>query len=76
MAMATQTWVPEEPQRLSCSAYDHLFLVTLVQIFLQRHLNIGGFFFQHVFESVLRQIPSGYVKIAIENGHRNSEFSH
>ena len=21
-------------------------------------------------------IPSGYVKIAIENGHRNSEFSH
>ena len=44
MAMATQTWVPEEPQRLSCSAYDHLFLVTLVQIFLQRHLNIGGFF--------------------------------
>jgi hypothetical protein len=22
------------------------------------------------------QLPSGYVKIAIENGHRNSEFSH
>ena len=22
------------------------------------------------------EIPSGYVKIAIENGHRNSEFSH
>ena len=21
-------------------------------------------------------LPSGYVKIAIENGHRNSEFSH
>ena len=21
-------------------------------------------------------IPSGYVKIAIENGHRNGEFSH
>ena len=21
-------------------------------------------------------VPSGYVKIAIENGHRNSEFSH
>ena len=23
-----------------------------------------------------RCVPSGYVKIAIENGHRNSEFSH
>ena len=23
-----------------------------------------------------KQIPSGYVKIAIENGHRNSELSH
>jgi len=23
-----------------------------------------------------RVIPSGYVKIAIENGHINSEFSH
>jgi len=22
------------------------------------------------------QIPSGYVKIAMENGHRNSGFSH
>jgi hypothetical protein len=22
------------------------------------------------------QIPSGYVKIAIENGHRNSGFAH
>ena len=22
------------------------------------------------------EIPSGYVKIAIENGHRNSEISH
>ena len=22
------------------------------------------------------EFPSGYVKIAIENGHRNSEFSH
>jgi hypothetical protein len=22
------------------------------------------------------EIPSGYVKIAIENGHRNSGFSH
>jgi hypothetical protein len=22
------------------------------------------------------KLPSGYVKIAIENGHRNSEFSH
>ena len=22
------------------------------------------------------RIPSGYVKIAIENGHKNSEFSH
>ena len=22
------------------------------------------------------QLPSGYVKIAIENGHRNSEFTH
>ena len=25
---------------------------------------------------VFQNIPSGYVKIAIENGHRNSEFSH
>jgi len=25
---------------------------------------------------VIFWIPSGYVKIAIENGHRNSEFSH
>ena len=24
----------------------------------------------------IENIPSGYVKIAIENGHRNSEFSH
>ena len=24
----------------------------------------------------MMDIPSGYVKIAIENGHRNSEFSH
>jgi len=24
----------------------------------------------------INQIPSGYVKIAIENGHRNSGFSH
>ena len=24
----------------------------------------------------INQLPSGYVKIAIENGHRNSEFSH
>ena len=23
-----------------------------------------------------QDLPSGYVKIAIENGHRNSEFSH
>jgi hypothetical protein len=22
------------------------------------------------------ELPSGFVKIAIENGHRNSEFSH
>jgi hypothetical protein len=29
--------------------------------------------FSHEKEHVL---PSGYVKIAIENGHRNSEFSH
>ena len=26
--------------------------------------------------SFLTSLPSGYVKIAIENGHRNSEFSH
>jgi len=25
---------------------------------------------------VMVQLPSGYVKIAIENGHRNSELSH
>jgi hypothetical protein len=24
----------------------------------------------------MQMLPSGYVKIAIENGHRNSEFSH
>ena len=24
----------------------------------------------------LKTIPSGYVKIAIENGHRNSGFTH
>ena len=24
----------------------------------------------------VNQLPSGYVKIACENGHRNSEFSH
>jgi hypothetical protein len=24
----------------------------------------------------ITEIPSGYVKIAIENGHRNSGFSH
>jgi len=24
----------------------------------------------------MRDLPSGYVKIAIENGHRNSGFSH
>ena len=28
------------------------------------------------FYSDLMDIPSGYVKIAIENGHRNSGFSH
>jgi hypothetical protein len=27
-------------------------------------------------EHVFFPIPSGYVKIAIENGHRNSGFSH
>ena len=38
----------------------------------QFHGNITGYFLnQHNME-----IPSGYVKIAIENGHRNSEFSH
>ena len=26
--------------------------------------------------TTLGDIPSGYVKIAIENGHRNSGFSH
>ena len=26
--------------------------------------------------SFFRYLPSGYVKIAIENHHRNSEFSH
>ena len=26
--------------------------------------------------TALQDFPSGYVKIAIENGHRNSEFSH
>ena len=28
------------------------------------------------FNGDLMEIPSGYVKIDIENGHRNSEFSH
>ena len=36
--------------------------------------------FQHLHELLERQdlvcVPSGYVNIAIENGHRNSEFSH
>ena len=27
-------------------------------------------------KSMENPLPSGYVKIAIENGHRNSEFSH
>ena len=27
-------------------------------------------------ENNLDELPSGYVKIAIENGHRNSGFSH
>ena len=27
-------------------------------------------------EGFLVDIPSGYVKIAIENGHRNSGFTH
>ena len=27
-------------------------------------------------EHHLRRVPSGYVKIAIENDHRNSGFSH
>ena len=26
--------------------------------------------------SAIFRLPSGYVKIAIENGHRHSEFSH
>ena len=25
---------------------------------------------------IILELPSGYVKIAIETGHRNSEFSH
>jgi hypothetical protein len=33
--------------------------------------NMAGLFFH-----IGNVIPSGYVKIAIENGHRNSEFSH
>ena len=28
------------------------------------------------FNGILWDLPSGYVKIAIENGHRNSEMSH
>ena len=28
------------------------------------------------FNGIEWDLPSGYVKIAIENGHRNSEFSH
>jgi len=28
------------------------------------------------FNGDLMEIPSGYVKIAIENGHGNSEFPH
>ena len=27
-------------------------------------------------QKLATSLPSGYVKIAIENGHRNSEFSH
>ena len=30
-----------------------------------------GIFMGHIWD-----LPSGYVKIAIENGHRNSEFCH
>jgi hypothetical protein len=29
-----------------------------------------------VYTAVPKNIASGYVKIAIENGHRNTEFSH
>jgi len=38
-------------------------------------LNSLGFKHASMFSWSL-DIPSGYVKIAMENGHRNSEFSH
>ena len=48
-------------------------MVTWVQV-----VSIGGlrgkFFFSHQWDTQI--LPSGYVKIATENGRRNSEFSH